>query len=145
VIRSRNPRIDAAALEARVDEALAGDGEPGNDDRLARLSATVHARTIESELQTAEARSIPRAAWPPDLRVPLVSASGRLQRLALRVMALAFRDQHEANAALIRAQREMLALVQTLTERVEALETQLEAERAAARAQRIARRQNDEA
>jgi hypothetical protein len=121
MIRSRNPRIDAAALEARV-----------------------HARTIESELQTAEARSIPRASWPPDLRVPLISGSARLQRLVMRVMALAFRDQHEANAALIRSQREMLALVQTLTERVETLEAQLEAERAAARAQRIARRQSDD-
>ena len=144
MIRSRNPRIDAAALEARVDEALAGELEAGHDDRLVRLSATVHARTIESELQTAEARSIPRAAWPADLRVPLVSASARLQRLVLRVMALTFRDQHEANAALIRSQREMLALVHTLTERVEALETQLEAERAAARAQRIAQRRTEE-
>ncbi len=142
-MRSGNPRIDAAALEARIDDELARDPQAGSDERLVRLSATVHARTIESELQAAEARSTPRTLWPADLRLPLVS-SERIKRAILRVMALAFRDQHEANAALIRSQREMLALVHTLIERLDFLEAQLDAERAAARAQRIASRQNEE-
>jgi hypothetical protein len=48
------------------------------------------------------------------------------------------------NAALIRSQRESLALIQTLVERVEALEARLESERAAARALRIAQRRTDD-
>jgi hypothetical protein len=55
-------------------------------------------------------------------------------------MSLAFRDQYEANNALIRSQREMLALVQTLLERIDTLEARLETERATTRAQRIAQR-----
>jgi hypothetical protein len=73
-----------------------------------------------------------------------VSSSAFLKRAVLRVLALAFRDQHEANAALIRSQRELLALVQSLAERVDALEARLEDERAAARAQRLAQRSPDE-
>lgn len=138
-MRSRNPRIDVDALQRDVDAELARDPEG-----LARLAATVHARTIEAQLSLAEERSTPRTAWPPDLRVPFVSSSAFLKRAVLRVLALAFRDQHEADAALIRAQRELLALVQSLAERVDALEAQLEEERAAARAQRLAERGPDE-
>jgi hypothetical protein len=68
-----------------------------------------------------------------------------MRRFALRFLALAFRDQHQANAALIRSQREMLALVQTLLERIEALEARLESDRAAARAVRMAQRRGEDA
>jgi hypothetical protein len=140
-MRSRNPRIDLAALERQIDAELARDPQAGGgDERLARLAATVHARTIEAQLSLAEERSTPRTAWPAALRVPLVSSSAFLKKAVLRVMALAFRDQHEANAALIRSQRELLALVQTLLERIDAVEARLEDERAAARSQRIAQR-----
>jgi hypothetical protein len=140
-MRSRNPRIDVDALERRIDEELAG-AEPaaGSGERLARLAATVHARTIEAQLALAEERSSPRTAWPPGLRLPVISSSPFLQKAVLRAMALLFRDQHEADAALIRSQRELLALVQTLLERVDALEARLDDERAAARAERIAQR-----
>jgi hypothetical protein len=100
----------------------------------------VHARTIEAQLRLAEERSTPRTAWPAELRIPVISSSGVLKRAVLRVMGLAFRDQYETNAALIRAQHELLALVQTLLERVDVLEARLEDERAATRAQRIAQR-----
>jgi hypothetical protein len=144
-MRSRNPRLDLGALARDVDAEVARDPQAGEDEeRLARLAATVHARTIEAQLSVAEERSAPRAVWPPDLRVPLVSSSAFLKRAVLRVMALAFRDQHEANAALIRSQRELLTLVQSLAERVDALEARLEDERAAARAQRLAEREPDE-
>jgi hypothetical protein len=144
-MRSRNPRLDLDALQRQVDAELARDPHVGEDgERLARLAATVHARTIDAQLSLAEERSTPRAAWPPDLRVPIVSSSAFLKRAVLRVLALAFRDQHEANAALIRSQRELLALVQSLAERVDALEARLEDERAAARAQRLAQRSPDE-
>jgi hypothetical protein len=146
MIRSRNPRIDVTDLERRIDEELARDpNAPDGDERLARLAATVHARAIEAQLNFAEQRSIPRTSWPIDLRVPLVSSSAYLKRLVLRVMSLAFRDQYEANNALIRSQRELLALVQTLLERVESLEARLEVERATTRAQRIAQRRSEDA
>lgn len=146
MIRSRNPRIDIGDLERRIDEELARDpNAPDGDERLARLAATVHARAIEAQLNFAEQRSTPRTAWPIDLRVPLVSSSDYLKRLVLRVMSLAFRDQYEANNALIRSQRELLALVQTLLERVDSLEGRLEVERATTRAQRIAQRRSGDA
>jgi hypothetical protein len=145
MIRSRNPRIDVNDLERRIDEELARDPDlPAGDERLARLAATVHARAIEAQLNFAEQRSTARTAWPVDLRVPFVSSSEKLKAAILRIMSLAFRDQYEANNALIRAQREQLALVQTLVERIETLEARLEAERATTRAQRIAQRRTDE-
>lgn len=141
MIRSRNPRIDIEELERRIDAELARDPEaPGGDERLARLAATVHARAIEAQLNFAEQRSTPRATWPADLRVPLISSSERLKKAVLGIMSLAFRDQYEANNALIRSQREMLALVHMLLERIDNLEARLEAERATTRAQRIAAR-----
>jgi len=141
MIRSRNPRIDIDDLERRIDAELARDpGAPDGEERLARLAATVHARAIESQLNFAEQRSTPRATWPVDLRVPLISSSERLKKAVLSIMSLAFRDQYEANNALIRSQREMLALVQTLLERIDTLEARLETERATTRAQRIAGR-----
>ena len=146
MIRSRNPRIDIDDLERRIDEELARDPDAAaGDKRLVRLAATVHARAIEAQLNFAEQRSTPRNTWPIDLRVPLISSSERLKRAVLRIMSLAFRDQYEANNALIRSQREMLALVQTLAERVETLEERLEVERAATRAQRIAQRRLEDA
>lgn len=145
MIRSRNPRIDVDDLEKRVNDELARDPDsPGRGERLTRLAATVHARAIEAQLNFAEQRSTPRAAWPPDLRLPFVSSSEPLKRAVLRIMSLAFRDQYEANNALIRAQREQLALVQTLLDRIDSLEGRLESERAATRAQRIAQRRSSE-
>lgn len=145
MIRSRNPRIDLDDLERRIDEELARDpNAPDGDERLARLAATVHARAIEAQLNFAEQRSTPRSVWPIDLRVPFISSSESLKKLVLRGMSLAFRDQYEANNALIRSQRELLALVQTLLERVDSLEARLEVERATTRAQRIAQRRSDD-
>jgi hypothetical protein len=144
MIRTRNPRIDVDHLERRIDEELAREpGVPG-DERLARLAAAVHARTIEAQLDEAEERSAPRTAWPAEVRVPGI-VSPAVRRLILRVLSLAFRDQHQVNAALIRSQREALALVQTLLERIDVLEARLEAERAAARAARIAQRRHEDA
>jgi hypothetical protein len=144
MIRTRNPRIDVAELERRIDEELAREPGAGGDERLARLAAAVHARTIEAQLDRAEERSTPRTEWPPDVRVPGV-VSPALRKLILRVLSLAFRDQHQVNAALIRSQRETLALVQTLIERIDVLEARLESERATARAARIAQRRNEDA
>ena len=146
MIRSRNPRIDIDELERRVEAELARDPDASRgDERLARLAATVHARAIEAQLNFAEQRSTPRASWPIDLRVPVISSSERLKKAVLGIMSLAFRDQYEANNALIRSQREMLALVQTLLERLDTLEARLETERATTRAQRIAQRQSGDA
>jgi len=140
VIRSRNPKIDAPALEARIAQELATDPEFAGNERLSRLAAAVHVRTIENALLVAEQRSAPRTEWPAEMQTFPFRGNGMLQRLALRIVALVFRDQHGVNAQLIRAQRETLALLHNLVERVELLESRLEAERAAARAERIARR-----
>jgi hypothetical protein len=144
MIRTRNPRIDVAELEKRIDAELAGEAGVHGDDRLARLAATVHARSIEAQLDRAEERSAPRTHWPADVRMPAL-VSPAMRKLILRVLSLAFRDQHQVNAALIQSQREALALVQTLLERIDVLEMRLESERASARALLIAQRKGDEA
>jgi hypothetical protein len=144
MIHSRNSRLDTADLERRIDEELSRDPDAGSNDRLTRLAAAVHARTIESQLERAEERSTPRTVWPEELRIPFVSTSPLLRRLILKLMSLGFRDQHMVNAALIRSQREVLALVKTLLDRIEVLEARLEAERAAARAQRMTDRKAEE-
>jgi hypothetical protein len=144
-MHSRNPRIDIDALERQIDEELARDPQAGTgDERLARLAVTVHARTIEAQLAFAEQRSTPRTAWPGGLRIPVISSSEFLKKAGLKIMELAFRDQREANVALIRSQRELLALVQMLSERVDALEARLENERASARAERLAQRRPED-
>jgi hypothetical protein len=140
MIRSRNAKIDVAALEAQIAEELERDPQTRSTERLARLAASVHVRTIENALERAEERSTPRTAWPAEIRLFPFHASRRLQRLVLRVMALAFRDQYEVNAHLIRAQRETIALVDGLIERIDRLEAQLESERAALRSELMARR-----
>ncbi len=143
MIRSRNPHIDAADLERRIDAELAREPGAGDDERMARLAAAVHARTIEAQIARAEERSAPRTQWPADVRMPgFVSPS--IRRLILRLLALAFRDQHQVNAALIQSQRETLALVETLLERIDELERRLETERSAARTARIAQRTGED-
>jgi len=144
MIRSRNPRIDVAALEARIDEELAREPGANGDERLARLAAAVHARTIEAQLDLAEERSAPRSHWPADVRMPAI-VSPSMRRFILRLLALIFRDQQQVNAALIRSQRETLALVETLLERIDDLEARLEAERSVARAARIEQRPSEDA
>ena len=140
MIRSRNPKVDVAALEEQIAEELERDPQARSSERLARLAASVHVRTIERALERAEERSTPRTAWPAEVRLFPVHVSPALQRFVLRVLSLAFRDQYDVNAHLIRAQRETIALVDGLIERIDRLEAQLESERAAMRAERMARR-----
>lgn len=144
MIRTRNPRIDVAELERRIDEELARDPGTHSDERLIRLAATVHARTIEAQLDRAEERSAPRTQWPEDLRLPLIGSSDAVRRFVLRILAMIFRDQHHVNAALIHSQRESLALIGTLLDRIDVLESRLETERVAARALRIAQRRGED-
>jgi hypothetical protein len=140
MIRSRNPRIDLDALEAQIAEELARDPQARSSERLARLAAAVHVRAIEDALERAEERSVPRKVWPPEFRLFPIHLSPRLQRLVLRAAELMFRDQHDVNAHLIRSQRETIALIDELLERIDRLEGELEAERAAMRVERMARR-----
>jgi hypothetical protein len=140
MIRSRNPKIDVDALEQTVSDELAADPRVRADHRLVRLSAAVHLRTIENTLERAEERSAARAEWPAEISGFPFRGNAALQRLVLRLVGLLFRDQHDVNAQLIRAQRESLTLVHGLLERVDELEARLEAERATARAERMARR-----
>ena len=144
MIRSRNPKIDVAALEAKVAEELARDPQVRGSERLVRLAAAVHMRTIESALDHAEQRSEPRSSWPADITLFPFKGNTRLQRFVLWLMALAFRDQHDVNAQLIRAQRETLGLVSGLLDRIETLEARLEAERTNARMERLARRRESD-
>jgi hypothetical protein len=144
MIRSRNPKIDIPALEARIAQELERDPQLAGDERLSRLAAAVHVRTVENALALAEQRSVPRTEWPAEMQTFPFRGNTGLQRLALRIVSLVFRDQHGVNAQLIRSQREMLGLLHSLVDRVENLESRLEAERSAARAERIARRRDAE-
>jgi len=114
VIRSNNPRIDIEALRARVEEEKKRMSEPVGDPRVSKLALELHLQAVEQALAAAEERSAPRTTWPENLKMFPFSTSRKLREFALRVLGLAMRDQQEVNAALIRSQRETLALVRTL-------------------------------
>jgi hypothetical protein len=113
-IRSNNPRIDIEALRKRVAEEMARMEEPEKSMRVTKLALELHLQSIEQALETAEARSVPRTTWPENLNVFPFSLSPKMRAFALRILALATRDQQEVNAALIRSQRETVALVKEL-------------------------------
>ena len=114
MIRSNNPRIDVEALRARVGEEVKRVSDPESSPRVSKLSLELHLQAIEQALQFAEERSAPRTSWPENLQMFPFSASRKLREFALRVLGLAMRDQQEVNAALIRSQRETLAMVRSL-------------------------------
>jgi hypothetical protein len=111
MIRTKNPRVDLETLRVRVaTESLAANLE-GETVRTSRPVPDPRLRAIEQALREAEERSVPRTVWPDNLKLFPFSWSRRLQSGALRILALALRDQQEVNAALIRSQRELLALL----------------------------------
>jgi hypothetical protein len=114
VIRSKNPRIDIEALRALVAEEAAHMSDPAGSPRISKLAVELHLQTVEQALAAAEERSVPRTSWPENLQIFPFSASRRLRALALRILGLAMRDQQEVNAALIRSQRETIALIRAL-------------------------------
>lgn len=114
MIRSNNPRIDIEALRARVAEEKSRMSEPAGSPRVSKLALELHLQAVEQALAAAEERSVPRTTWPENLRMFPFSASQKLREFALRVLGLAMRDQQEVNAALIRSQRETLALLKAL-------------------------------
>ena len=118
MMRSKNPKIDIEALRARVAEEAKSMGEPQGTSRESKLALELHLQTIEHALAAAEERSAPRTTWPENLQMFPFSASRRLRDFALRVLGLALRDQQEVNAALIRSQRETLALVRSLMQQL---------------------------
>lgn len=109
MIRTKNPRIDIDELRARVAQEMERtDSESGMQET--KLALELHLQAIEQSLRHAEERSVPRTAWPDNLRLFPFSLSPRLRAAALRMLGLAMRDQQEVNAALIRSQRETIAL-----------------------------------
>jgi hypothetical protein len=114
MIRSNNPKIDVEALRARVAEEKGRMSEPAGNPSISKLALELHLQAVEQALAAAEERSVPRTTWPENLRMFPFSASSKLRAFALRVLGLAMRDQQEVNAALIRSQRETLALLKTL-------------------------------
>lgn len=88
--------------------------EPQSSPRISKLALELHLQTIEQALAFAEERSAPRTSWPENLQMFPFTASRRLREFALRVLGLALRDQQEVNAALIRSQRETIALLKAL-------------------------------
>ncbi len=92
--------------------------EPAGSPRVSKLALELHLQAVEQALAAAEERSVPRTTWPENLKMFPFSVSRGLREFALRVLGLAMRDQQEVNAALIRSQRETLALVRTLLSQV---------------------------
>ena len=111
---SNNPRIDVEALRKRVAEEVAASEGGEHNARVVKLALELHLQSVEDALRVAEERSVPRTVWPENLNVFPFSLSPKLREAALRILALATRDQQEVNAALIRSQRETLALLKAL-------------------------------
>ena len=113
-IESNNPRIDIEALRKRVAEEVANLQGPAKSTRVIKLALELHLQSIEDALRVAEERSAPRTTWPENLNVFPFSLSPKMREFALKILALATRDQQEVNAALIRSQRETIAIINEL-------------------------------
>ncbi len=113
MIKSKNPRIDLEALRARVAQEMdATDTETMM--RGSKLAIELHLQAIEQTLQSAEERAAPRSTWPDNLKLFPFTISPRLRKMALKLLALALRDQQEVNAALIASQRETIELIRAM-------------------------------
>ena len=113
-IHSDNPRIDLDALRKRIAEEVADLEGPAKTARVTKLALELHLQSVEDALRVAEERSVPRTTWPENLSVFPFSLSPKMRAFALKILALATRDQQEVNAALIRSQRETIALIKEL-------------------------------
>jgi hypothetical protein len=107
------------ALSERVAEEVNRMSEPSSSPRVSKHALELHLKAIEEALAAAEERSVPRTVWPENLQMFPFTMSAGLRAFALRVLGLAMRDQQEVNAALIRSQRETLALVRSLLNQID--------------------------
>jgi hypothetical protein len=108
MLESNNPDIDVDALMARVHREVLrrqfGDAPVSNAD-----IETLDTATLQSLIAAAALRSSARNRWPARLEFFPFNLRP-VQRLALRVIAWLFRDQHAFNAAVIEALGESVAV-----------------------------------
>jgi hypothetical protein len=106
MLEANNPDVDVDALMARVQHEVLrrqfGDA-PSPDGGVASMDTS----TLQSLIAAAAVRSSARNRWPGRLQFFPLNLRF-VQRVAFRIMAWLFRDQHAFNAALIDALSESM-------------------------------------
>lgn len=127
MIDRNNPAIDVDDLMARIQrEVVRRRLGPEADVSFGTPNGKLDTAAIESLLSSARQRSEPRTRLPERLnRFPWNQLRG-LQRFALRLFGLLFKDQRQVNFALIDAVRDLVQINSALHDRVTALEESVE-------------------
>ena len=126
MIERNNPAIDVDDVMARIHrEVTRRHFGPDIDFLTSAPSSRLDTTAIESHLSVAQTRAQVRTTWSERLNVFPFTAFRGIQRLALRILALLFKDQRHVNFALIGALREMVEINRDLYERIASLERRL--------------------
>ena len=127
MIDRNNPAIDVDDLMARIQREVARRRlGPDSDISFGTPNGGLDTAAIESLLSTARQRAEPRSRTPDRLNVFPWNRLGWLQRFALRLFGLLFKDQRQVNFALIDAVRDLVQVNSALHDRVTALEESVE-------------------
>lgn len=130
MLESGNPDVDVDDLMQRMRseiERVRNARPTVGGERILTLRGSVNLGAIESWVAIADQKSRVRTKWPNHLHVFPLGGNGRMQKLALKVLAFLFKDQRQVNEAFIAAFRESIALNRQLIEQVHLLRDRVEA------------------
>jgi hypothetical protein len=128
MIETSNADVDVDALMARLRErvsALRARNEPDVSVTAITLRTAVFVNSLEALVNLADQRAQVRTHWPSHFHGPIFGLPA-LQKIALRGLALIFKDQRNVNQALIGAFRESIGLNRHLIEQIGLLRDELE-------------------
>ncbi len=127
MIDRNNPAIDVDDLMARIQrEVTRRRLGPEADVSFGTPNGKLDTVAIEALLSAARGRAEPRTRLPERLNVFPWNGLRGVQRFALRLFTLLFKDQRQVNFALIDAVRELVQINSGLHDRVTALEESVE-------------------
>ena len=125
MLEFNNPAIDVDDLMSRIQQEVSKRGVGFEPLVLDGDGSQAHPlASIEALLNTAHAKAEVRRKWSGQLNVFPFNRSVRLQRFALRILGYLFKDQRHVNFSLVQAQRESLAVMRSLLQRVALLEAE---------------------
>jgi hypothetical protein len=130
MLESGNPNVDVDELTRRVRDEVERVRHTRVSDvageRILTLRGSVNLGAIESWVSIADQKARARTKWPNHLHVFPFTKSGRMQRLALKLLAFLFKDQRQVNEAFIAAFRESMILNRQLIEQLQVLRDRVE-------------------
>ncbi|WP_375475395.1 methyltransferase domain-containing protein [uncultured Nostoc sp.] len=130
MMEANNPEINVDELMNKIREDVVKrqvhsqpiDSKSNLDTSKLKLSISY----IENFLKHAESRSNVRTKWPDKLNFFPFNLSAKLQKLILKIINFAFKDQREVNFNIISSLKESVALNYYIIEQIATLKTQLD-------------------